>query len=66
MSMVEAMLTLASRPSGVRKLSSGEVEGAVTRCPLPSSISQSRPNSAAPFMTGQARSRRNLASRPNA
>ena len=58
MSMVEALLTDGLSPPATRNMCSGEVEGEVTRYPLPSSISQPRQNRAAPFSTGHARSRR--------
>ena len=51
-SMLLAMLTAECLPSGVTNWFSGEVEGAVTRWPLPSSIRKSRQNSAAPFIKG--------------
>ena len=51
-SIVDAIDTAARPPSGVMNLCSGDVDGDVTRCPFPSSTSQSRQNSAAPFITG--------------
>ena len=66
MSKVVAMLTWAGTPASVRKTFSAEVDGFVTRCPAPSSISQSRQNSAAPAMIGQAKSRSQSLSPPNA
>ena len=66
MSIVVATLTAAFVPSGRMKPSSGEPEGAVTRWPWPSSMSQSRQNSAEPFMMGHAVSRRNFLSPLNA
>ncbi len=66
MSMVQPALVIAVFPSGVVKLFSVDSEGQVVRWPEPSSISQSRQNSAAPFMTGYAVVRRNSLSPPNA
>jgi len=60
------LVTTPLVPSGVMKPISGDVLGMVTSRPVPSSTSQSRQNSAAPFMSGQAVSRRNFLSPPNA
>ena len=62
--VVEADVAV-SWPSGARKTFSGEKDGAVARPPLPSGTSQSSANSAAPFRSGQAKSRSHASSRVN-
>ena len=52
MSMVAPALTAACLPSAVTKAFSGEKDGQVVSFPSLSGISQSRQNSAAPFIIG--------------